>query len=58
MKDIAEAFYNNKTLKSFALRNSVQGTRDEFVDVLKELLYSKNIDRKEVFIKIRLYKLL
>ena len=58
MKDIAEAFYNNKTLKSFALRNSVRGIRDEFVDVLKELLYSKNIDRKEVFIKIRLYKLL
>jgi hypothetical protein len=58
MKEIAEAFYQNKALKSFALRNSVRGIRDEFVDVLKELLYSKNIDRKEVFIKIRLYKLL
>ena len=58
MKDIAEAFYLNNTLKSFAVRNSVRGLRDEFVDVLKEVLYTKPIQRKEVFNKIRLYKLL
>ena len=58
MKDIAEAFYLNNTLKSFAVRNSVRGLRDEFVDVLKDVLYTKPIQRKEVFNKIRLYKLL
>ena len=58
MKDIAESFYVNNTLKSFAVRNSVRGLRDEFVDVLKEVLYTKPIQRKEVFNKIRLYKLL
>ena len=58
MRDIAEAFYENNTLTSFTVRNSVRHERDVFVDVLKELLYEKNIPRKEVFTKIRLYKLL
>ena len=58
MRDIAEAFYENNTLTSFTVRNSVRHERDVFVDVLNELLYEKNIPRKEVFTKIRLYKLL
>ena len=58
MKEIAEAFIDNKTLKSFAVRNTCRAPKDYFVDVLKESLYARNIPRKEVFTKIRLYKLL
>lgn len=58
MKNIAEAFYKNTTLKSFTVRNTVRHERDVFVDVLKEYLYETGITREEVFKKIRLYKLL
>ena len=58
MRDIANAFYLNKSMTSFTVRNSVRHERDVFVDVLKEMLYEYNIPRKEVFTKIRMYKLL
>ena len=58
MRDIANAFYLNKSMTSFTVRNSVRNERDVFVDVLKEMLYEYNIPRKEVFTKIRMYKLL
>ena len=58
MRDIAEAFIDNTTLKSFAVRNTCRPPKDYFPEVLKEALYNRKIPRKEVFIKIKLYKLL
>ena len=58
MRDIAEAFIDNVTLKSFAVRNTCRPPKDFFPEVLKEALYNRNIPRKEVFTKIKLYKLL
>ena len=58
MRDIAEAFIDNTTLKSFAVRNTCRPPKDYFPEVLKEALYDRKIPRKEVFIKIKLYKLL
>jgi len=58
MREIAEAFIDNHTLKSFAVRNTCRPPKDYFPEVLKEALYSRKIPRKEVFIKIKLYKLL
>ena len=58
MRDIAEAFIDNNTLKSFACRNTCRPPKDLFPEVLKEALYNRKIPRKEVFNKIKLYKLL
>ena len=58
MREIAEAFIDNNTLKSFAVRNTCRPPKDYFPEVLKEALYNRKIPRKEVFIKIKLYKLL
>ena len=58
MRDIAEAFIDNTTLKSFAVRNTCRPPKDYFPEVLKEALYNRKIPRKEVFTKIKLYKLL
>jgi hypothetical protein len=58
MRDIAEAFIDNNTLKSFACRNNCRPPKDLFPEVLKEALYNRKIPRKEVFNKIKLYKLL
>jgi hypothetical protein len=58
MRDIAEAFIDNTTLKSFAVRNTCRPPKDYFPEVLKEALYDRKIPRKDVFIKIKLYKLL
>ena len=58
MRDISEAFIDNVTLKSFAVRNTCRPPKDYFPEVLKEALYNRNIPRKEVFTKIKLYKLL
>jgi hypothetical protein len=58
MRDIAEAFIDNTTMKSFAVRNTCRPPKDYFPEVLKEALYNRKIPRKEVFIKIKLYKLL
>ena len=58
MRDIAEAFIDNTTLKSFAVRNTCRPPKDYFPEVLKEALYNRKIPRKEVFMKIKLYKLL
>ena len=58
MRDIAEAFIDNSTLKSFAVRNTCRPPKDLFPEVLKEALYNRKIPRKEVFNKIKLYKLL
>lgn len=58
MREIAEAFIDNHTLKSFAVRNTCRPPKDYFPEVLKEALYNRKIPRKEVFIKIKLYKLL
>ena len=58
MRDIAEAFIDNTTLKSFAVRNTCRPPKDYFPEVLKEALYNRKIPRKEVFSKIKIYKLL
>ena len=58
MRDIAEAFIDNNSLKSFAVRNTCRPPKDYFPEVLKEALYNRKIPRKEVFNKIKLYKLL
>lgn len=58
MRDIVEAFYNCKTMKSFAVRNSVRGVKDEFVSVYKNYLYEQDLDRDEVSAKLKLYKLI
>ncbi len=58
MRDIAEAFIDNNSLKSFAVRNTCRPPKDYFPEVLKEALYNRKIPRKEVFTKIKLYKLL
>ena len=58
MRDIAEAFIDNNSLKSFCVRNTCRPPKDYFPEVLKEALYNRKIPRKEVFNKIKLYKLL
>ena len=58
MREIAEAFIDNNSLKSFAVRNTCRPPKDYFPEVLKEALYNRKIPRKEVFNKIKLYKLL
>jgi len=58
MREIAEAFIDNHVLKSFCVRNTCRPPKDYFPEVLKEALYNRNIPRKEVFNKIKLYKLL
>ena len=58
MREIAEAFIDNDSLKSFAVRNTCRPPKDYFPEVLKEALYNRKIPRKEVFNKIKLYKLL
>ena len=58
MREIAEAFIDNHSLKSFCVRNTCRPPKDYFPEVLKEALYNRKIPRKEVFTKIKLYKLL
>ena len=58
MREIAEAFIDNHSLKSFCVRNTCRPPKDLFPEVLKEALYNRKIPRKEVFNKIKLYKLL
>ena len=58
MREIAEAFIDNNSLKSFAVRNTCRPPKDYFPEVLKEALYNRKIPRKDVFTKIKLYKLL
>ena len=58
MREIAEAFIDNHVLKSFCVRNTCRPPKDYFPEVLKEALYNRKIPRKEVFNKIKLYKLL
>ena len=58
MREIAEAFIDNNSLKSFCVRNTCRPPKDYFPEVLKEALYKRKIPRKEVFNKIKLYKLL
>ena len=58
MKEIAEAFIKNQNCESFAVRNTTRGPKDEFVSVLKEILYEKGVPKKDAFVKIRKYKLI
>ena len=58
MREIAEAFIDNHSLKSFCVRNTCRPPKDLFPEILKEALYNRKIPRKEVFNKIKLYKLL
>ena len=49
MRDIAEAFIDNTTLKSFAVRNTCRSPKDYFPEVLKEALSNRKITRKEFY---------